>query len=180
MIPQDRRRIEANQRRVRGVANLHSSTSDLRNRETCLWPKNFVAESPANREAFVSRLVTTFSPAFAVIDGNLCRLNRTGSVSAVHAPLATAVMEFRPGPMRLYVREHPYGLLPGVPNVYCVDPSFRMLWLAEWPFADDLCAKLVDEVDDTLVVETGRGTTLRLDAATGRVIANDTAIAAAV
>jgi len=124
--------------------------------------------------------MTSFAPAFAVIDGNLCRLNRAGRVNATHAPLATAVMEFRPGPMRLYVREHPYGLLPGVPNIYCLDLDFKLLWLAEWPNADDLCARLGDEVGDALVVETVRGATVRLDVATGRVLAIEPAIQAAI
>jgi hypothetical protein len=124
--------------------------------------------------------VTNPAPAFAVIDGKLCRLKRTGSVDAVHAPLATAVMEFRPGAMRLYVREHPYGLLPGVPNVYCVDLDFKQLWLAEWPYPDDLAAKLVDEVDGALVMETVHGAIVRLDTATGRVLGCTPAVAAAV
>ena len=77
-------------------------------------------------------------------------------------------MEFRQGPLRLHVREHPYGLLPGVPNVYCVDLDFRLLWLAEWPFADDPAGRLVDETNDVLTVETVSGITVRLDAATGQ------------
>lgn len=123
--------------------------------------------------------VTTSSPAIAVIDGKLCRLSRNGTIVATHAPLATAVMEFRHGPMRLYVREHPYGLLPGVPNLYCVDANFRLLWLAEWPHADDPCARLIDEVDDVLRVESVGGASVRLDAATGRVVDCSQAIAAA-
>lgn len=79
-------------------------------------------------------------------------------------------MEFCHGPMRLYVREHPYGLLPGVPNVYCLDPNFRMLWLAEWPLVTDPCGKLVEETADVLTVQSVAGVTVRLDAATGRVI----------
>lgn len=123
--------------------------------------------------------VTTTSPAIAVIDGKLCRLSRTGTVTVAHAPLATAVMEFRHGPMRMYVREHPYGLLPGVPNLYCLDPNFRMLWLAEWPYADDLCGRLVDEADNVLVAESVGGLTVRLDATSGRVIQCQQAVTAA-
>ena len=88
-------------------------------------------------------------------------------------------MEFHHGPMRLYVREHPYGLLPGVPNLYCLDPNFRMLWLAEWPFADDPCGRLVEETDDALIVETVSGLSVRLDASSGKVLACPQAIAAA-
>jgi len=107
-------------------------------------------------------------------------LNRNGSVQATHTPLATAVMEFRPGAMRLYVREHPYGLLPGVPNLYCLDLDFKLLWLAEWPYVEDLCSRLVDETADTLIVETVGGATVRLDANTGRVTGAQPAIQAAV
>lgn len=124
--------------------------------------------------------VTPSSPALAVIDGSLCRLARSGAVAAAHPPLATAVLEFRQGPMRLYVREHPYGLLPGVPNVYCLDAAFRLQWLAEWPLVDDPCARLGDEVDGILVVQSAGGVTVRLDAATGRVVGSVRPLAAAI
>ena len=114
--------------------------------------------------------MTTSHPAIAVIDGTLCRLTRNGTIAAAHQPLATAVLEFRHGPMRLYVREHPYGLLPGVPNVYCLDGDFRLLWLAEWPLIDDPCAKIVDEQDGRLIVESMSGGRVQLDAGTGRFI----------
>jgi hypothetical protein len=112
---------------------------------------------------------TTLTPALAVIDGKLCRLARTGAVIATHAPLATAVLEFRVGPMRLYVREMPHGLLPGVPNLYCLDANFRLLWLAEWPLVDDPCAKISDESADTLQVESTSGAVVCLDPMSGRV-----------
>lgn len=114
--------------------------------------------------------MTPSDPAIAVIDGTLCRLNRTGRVVVRHAPLATAVLEFRHGPMRLYVREHPFGLLPGVPNVYCLDGDFRLLWLAEWPLDDDLCGRIVEETEGELVLESLNGSIVRLEAATGKVL----------
>lgn len=129
-----------------------------------------VAEPPVSCCPVRLQNVTNLFPAIAVIDGTLCRLNRTGTVAAALQPLATGVLEFRHGPMRLYVREHPFGLLPGVPNVYCVDANFRLLWLAEWPLADDPCAKIVDEAGDTLVLESASGTTVQLAAGTGRLI----------
>jgi hypothetical protein len=122
---------------------------------------------------------TTTYPAFAVIDGNLCRLRRTGTVAATHAPLSTAVLEFRHGPMRVYVREHPLGLLPGVPNLYCLDVDFRLLWLAEWPLADDPCGRIVEEAGDMLVVESVGNAVVRLDAATGRLLSCEARMAAA-
>ena len=87
-----------------------------------------------------------------------------------HAPLATAVLEFHHGPMRLYVREHPYGLLPGVPNLYCLDGDFRLQWLAEWPLADDPCAKIVSVSETALVAESVGGVTIELNAADGRLV----------
>lgn len=121
----------------------------------------------------------TNHPAIAVIEGNLCRLNRTGAVVATHAPLATAVLEFRPGPMRLYVREHPFGLLPGVPNLYCLGGDFRLLWVADWPLADDPCGRIVDDLGDALIAESTRGVVVRLDPATGRLLACAAPMAAA-
>jgi hypothetical protein len=81
----------------------------------------------------------------AVIDGTLCELTREGARAAAHAPLATAVVEFRRGPMCFFVREHPYGLLPGMPNLYCLDGDLRLQWLAEWPLIDDPCAAIAPE-----------------------------------
>lgn len=123
--------------------------------------------------------LVTSHPAIAVIDGKLCRLSRNGAIAAAHAPLATAVLEFRHGPMQLYVREHPYGLLPGVPNLYCLDGAFRLRWLAEWPLADDPCGRIVEDRGDTLVAESTRGVTVQLDAETGRVRPFGVALAAA-
>ncbi len=114
--------------------------------------------------------MTTSTPAIAVIDGKLCRLRRTGTVASSHEPLATSVLEFRQTPTRLYVRELPYGLLPGIPNLYCLDPDFRMLWIAEWPLPNDPCGKIVEDTDDLLVTESVTGATIRIDAGTGRVI----------
>jgi hypothetical protein len=95
-------------------------------------------------------------------------LARNGTVVATHAPLATAVLEFRVGPLKIYVREHPLGLLPGMPNIYCMDADLRLQWLAEWPLGEDPCAKILDETDDTLVLESMHGVTVYLDNATGK------------
>lgn len=110
------------------------------------------------------------TPALAVIDGSLCRLTRRGARATGHAPLATAVVEFRHGPLRVYVREHPYGLLPGLPNLYCLDGAFRLQWMAEWPEPADPCAAIVGEDGDALVVLSTAGATVRLDASTGRLL----------
>lgn len=88
-------------------------------------------------------------------------------------------MEFRQGPLRLYVREHPFGLLPGMSNLYCLDANFGLLWLAQWPYAEDPCGRLGDEADDILMTESVAGLSVRLDAATGRVVECQPRIAAA-
>lgn len=118
--------------------------------------------------AFPTQLVNLETPALAVIDGTLCQLTREGERAFGHAPLATAVLEFRHGPLRYYVREHPYGLLPGLPNLYCLDAAFRLQWLAEWPDPSDPCAAIVGEEGDALVALAMSGVIVRLDANTGR------------
>ena len=117
--------------------------------------------------------------ALAVINGTLCQLTREGVRAAGHAPLATAVVEFRRGPMCYYVREHPYGLLPGIPNLYCLDGAFRLQWMAEWPEPADPCATIVGEEGTTLVALSTRGATVRLEASTGRLLGVGRSMAAA-
>jgi hypothetical protein len=114
--------------------------------------------------------MTTPSQGLAVIDGALCELGPFGSRTLSHAPLATAVVEFRRGPLCTYVREHPFGLLPGLPNLYCLDGANRLQWMAEWPDMNDPCAVIVDEVDGVLTTMSVNGATVRLDAATGRLL----------
>ncbi len=114
-----------------------------------------------------------------MIDGSLCQLGREGGRAVWHSPLATAVVEFRRGPMCTYVREHPFGLLPGFANLYCLDGAHRLQWLAEWPLAGDPCAGIIDEVGGVLVAVSASGTIVRLDAATGRMLACERAVAAA-
>jgi hypothetical protein len=130
--------------------------------------------------AFPARLVTTPpSSALAVIDGALFQLTRFGERAGWHTPLATAVVEFRQGPLRVYVREHPFGLLPGLPNLYCLDGAMRLQWMAEWPLADDPCTRIVDETGDTLTTEAASGAIVRLDAHTGRLLGVDHPMVAA-
>jgi hypothetical protein len=114
-----------------------------------------------------------------VIDGTLCRLARNGARSGGHAPLATAVVEFHRGPMCTYVREHPYGLLPGIPNLYCLDGAFRLQWMAEWPSADDPCTGIIGQEGGELVVTSAGGLVVRLEAQTGRLLAVGQAMAEA-
>ncbi len=124
-------------------------------------------------------MTTAPSSAFAVIDGALCELGRFGGRSVWHVPLATAVVEFRRGPLRTYVREHPFGLLPGLPNLYCLDGDHRLQWMAEWPDANDPCTGILDEADDVLIVLSASGAIARLDASTGRLLSWSAHVAAA-
>jgi hypothetical protein len=125
------------------------------------------------------RFVTTPPQALAVIDGTLCVLTREGARSGGHAPLASAVVEFRKGPLRVYVREHPYGLLPGIPNLYCLDADLRLQWMAEWPDPADPCARILDEDGDVLLTESRKGVIVRIDAHNGRLLGVDVPLAAA-
>ena len=129
---------------------------------------------------YPAQLVTTPFQAFAVIDGSLCRLGRFGGRAVWHAPIASAVVEFRRGPFRTYVREHTYGLLPGLPNLYCLDGAHRLQWMAEWPYADDPCAKILEENAGVLVTESEAGAIVRLHAVNGRLLGCTPRIAAAV
>ena len=120
------------------------------------------------------------TPALAVIDGTLCRLTREGARAAGHPPLATAVLEFRHGSLRYYVREHPHGLLPGLPNLYCLDAAFRLQWMADWPEPSDPCIAILGEEGDTVVAQSASGMIVRLDANTGRLMRVEQLMAAAV
>ena len=111
-----------------------------------------------------AQLVNSETPALAVIDGTLCQLTREGTRAAGHAPLATAVLEFRHGSLRYYVREHPHGLLPGLPNLYCLDGDLRMMWIAEWPASCGPCTRIVDATRDHLTAESASGAVVRIDA----------------
>lgn len=112
--------------------------------------------------------VTLLPPSLAVIDGTLSELTRNGARTRCIAPLATAVVEFRQGPLCVYVREHPYGLLPGISNLYCLDADLKLQWLAEWPDADDPCVQIMDVSGDTLIAEAASGALVHLDRHTGR------------
>lgn len=124
-------------------------------------------------------LVTSSSPALAVIDGTLCQLTRTGSRASGHFPLATAIVEFRHGPLCVYVREHPYGLLPGIANLYCLDAAFRLQWLAEWPEHVGPCTEILGEEAGILLALSASGALVRLNARTGRLIQVENVLAAA-
>jgi hypothetical protein len=124
--------------------------------------------------------VNSETPALAVIDGTLCQLTREGMRAGGHHPLATAVVEFRQGSLRCYVREHPYGLLPGLPNLYCLDGAFRLQWMADWPDPLDPCAAIVGEEGNTLVALSAAGAVVRLDAISGRLLRVDQPMAAAI
>ena len=89
------------------------------------------------------------------------------------------MIEFRQGPLCFFVREHPHGLLPGLPNLYCLDGGFRLQWLAEWPNPDDPCAALVSHDGETLVAMSASGATVQLNAHSGRLQRHTLAVAAA-
>jgi hypothetical protein len=122
--------------------------------------------------------VTTPNTALAVIDGALCSLTRQGSKARRHQPLATAVVEFRQSPFRTLVREHPFGLLPGMPNLYCLDGAFRLQWMAEWNDVADPFVALLGEDATTLRAQTISGKVVTFDLNTGRLIQVEARMAA--
>ena len=130
--------------------------------------------------AFALQPVNSETPALAVIDGMLCQLTREGTRASGHIPLASAVVEFRQGPMCYYVREHPYGFLPGISNLYCLDAAFRLQWLAEWPSSAGPCVAIESAEGDVLVATAACGAVVRLDAGTGRLLSVDQPMAAAI
>lgn len=123
--------------------------------------------------------MATLPSALAVIDGTLFRLTRKGAPAGFLAPLATAVLEFHRGPMCVYVREHPFGLLPGIPNLYCVDAALRLQWMAEWPDPADPCTRIVEVSGAQLVAESAAGAIVRIDAHNGRLLRVERPVAAA-
>jgi hypothetical protein len=123
--------------------------------------------------------VNSASPALAVIDGALCQLTRDGGRAAGHPPIASAVVEFRQGSLCYFVREHPYGLLPGLPNLYCLDADFRLQWMADWPDPADPCVAIVGEEGGDLVAQAASGARVRLDAISGRLRSVERPMAAA-
>lgn len=118
------------------------------------------------------------APALAVLDGALIPLSRDGRRAGGRAPLATAIVEFHRGAFRCYVREHPFGLLPGIPNLYCLRPDLGLLWLAEWPDPTDPCSRIVGEDGELLIAQSTNGQTIYLDAATGRLLRTEAPLAA--
>lgn len=122
--------------------------------------------------------MTTPNSTLAVIDGALCLLTRQGAKSRRHAPLATAVVEFRQSPFRTLVREHPFGLLPGIPNLYCLDGAFRLQWVSEWTDAADPFVALLDENATTFRAQTSSGKVVTFDLNTGRLIRVEARLAA--
>jgi hypothetical protein len=117
--------------------------------------------------------------ASAIIDGTLCQIDRLGQRSVACAPLGSAVVEFRQGPLQYYVREHPYGLLPGMANLYCLDAALRLRWMAAWPNTDDPCVAILGEEGSVLLAQSASGMIVRLDAFDGRLLGCTPSVAAA-
>ena len=88
-------------------------------------------------------------------------------------------MEFRQGPLQFYVREHPFGLLPGMANLYCLDAGLRLRWMAAWPDMADPCAAILDEEGSVLLARSASGMIVRLDAHDGRLLSCEQPVAAA-
>ena len=88
------------------------------------------------------------------------------------------MVEFRQSPFRTLVREHPFGLLPGMPNLYCLDGAFRLQWLADWNETSDPFVALLGENATTLRAQTASGKVVTLDLNTGRRLSVEARMAA--
>jgi hypothetical protein len=130
----------------------------------------FIRRHARNSLVSLAPVVPAQPPALAVIDGTLFRLTRKGATAGFLPPLATAVLEFHRGPLCTYVREHPSGLLPGIPNLYCVDASLRLQWMADWPDPADPCTRILDVTANAVIAEAASGATVILDAFSGTLL----------
>ena len=121
----------------------------------------------------------TVPHASAIIDGTLCQIDRRGLRSVECPPLGSAVAEFRQGPLCFYVREHSYGLLPGMANLYCLNANLHLRWIAAWPESDDPCAEILSEEDGVLITRSVSGAIVRLDTHDGRLLSCTPSVAVA-
>lgn len=107
-------------------------------------------------------------PSFAIIDGNLCKLNRRGTVVRRHTPMGNGIAEFIVAEGRLFVRETDAGCLLGIPNLYCLDEDLKMAWLAELPEASDAFIGALLIEGSRLSCDSRAGRHCSLDITTGK------------
>ena len=81
--------------------------------------------------------------------------------------------------MCVYVLELPFGLLPGMPNLYCLDGDLRLQWLADWPESCGPCIRIIDATEDGLRAESASGAIVRLDPHHGRLLSVEPQMAVA-
>jgi hypothetical protein len=117
-----------------------------------------------------ARIVNTLPHASAIIDGMLCQLTRHGARSVACAPLGSAIVEFQQSPFCIYVREHPFGLLPGLANLYCLDGALCLRWMATWPAEMGYCTAILGETGNELVAQSASGSIVRLDRFDGKLV----------
>ncbi len=125
------------------------------------------------------RIVNTLPHASAIIDGTLCQLNRHGARAVTWAPLGSAIIEFRQSPFCIYVREHPFGLLPGISNLYSLDGDLCLRWMAAWPEGVGHCTAIIGDEGNELLVQSASGAIMRLDRLDGRLMEIAPAVSAA-
>ena len=61
-------------------------------------------------------------------------------------------------------------MLPGLPNLYCLDAAFRLQWMAEWPDPMDPCSAILGEEGNAVVAQAASGAVVFLDVDTGRLL----------
>jgi hypothetical protein len=108
--------------------------------------------------------------SLAIIDGELCRVNRKGRIVMRHAPIGSAVVQFLSTTLgSVIVRELGDGFLPGFSNLYCLDAELNLLWFAAPPPGADFYASLGREEDGRLVCTSTAGGECWVDLASGKI-----------
>ena len=107
-------------------------------------------------------------PSFAIIEGNLCRLNRRGTVTKRLHPLGGSVAEFHLLGTDMIVREEASGFLAGMPNLYCINEGLRIVWLAELPSAQESYSTVLGVDPERIVCRSSSGHDHHLDPKTGK------------
>jgi hypothetical protein len=109
--------------------------------------------------------------SLAILDGDLCRVNRKGRVVIRHEPIGTAVTQFCVlGSGNIVVLERPFGLLGGISNAMCLDDQLRLLFFFESPPDANLYQELLGHDDETVTLRSTQGEDCVLAIADGRLI----------
>ena len=110
-------------------------------------------------------------PSYALIAGELCRLNRRGSATKRHKPLGVRVAEFLIHEGRIFVREDAGDFLVGMPHLYCLDQNLFITWLAELPPDGETYTQMRGVADGCLLCQGSSGRLLAVNGENGHLLA---------